>query len=152
MALRPYHKRRMPRPSLQPSILGESLFIDQRSEHRVLRSRDGRTAIAAAYFDGSPLPAGRRFGLRYEVLGAPTVVRAGGALDIRLRLTNSGKVPTSGWRLRARVVRAVPRYDGRPRRGPVVAGVRSPTGSGRANRSRSWSLGSGCRARPGAGS
>ena len=29
---------------------------------------------------------------------------------------------------------------------------RSPTGSGRASRSRSWSLGSGCRARPGAGS
>ena len=52
MALRPYHRRRMPRPSLQPSILGESLFIDQPSEHRVLSRRDGRAAIAAAYFDG----------------------------------------------------------------------------------------------------
>jgi N-acetylmuramoyl-L-alanine amidase len=129
MALRPYHKRRMPRPSLQPSILGESLFIDQRSEHRVLRSRVGRTAIAAAYFDGiARFLAWRRFALRYEVLGAPTVVRAGTELDIRLRLTNSGKVPTSGWRLRARVVRAVPRYDGRPRRGPVAAGVAIPDG------------------------
>jgi N-acetylmuramoyl-L-alanine amidase len=130
-ALRPYHRRKMPRPSLQPSMLGESLFIDQPSEHRVLARRSGRTAIAAAYFDGIARYLGwRKFGLRFEVLDAPTAVRAGGRVDVRLRLTNSGRVTTSGWRLRARIVKAVFRYDGRPRRGDVVAGGAIPDGIG----------------------
>jgi hypothetical protein len=39
-------------------------------------------------------------------------------------------VTTSGWRLRARIVKAVFRYDGRPRRGDVVAGGAIPDGIG----------------------
>ena len=41
-ALKPYHRVRMPRPSLQPTVLGESLFLDWPSEHRILTTRSGR--------------------------------------------------------------------------------------------------------------
>jgi hypothetical protein len=112
-------------------MLGESLFIDWPSEHRVLGRRDGRTTIAAAYFDGIARYLGwRRYGLRYQVLEAPATTPAGGRAAVRLRLTNSGRATSRGWRLRARVVRAVFRYDGRPRRGRVAASLAIPDGIG----------------------
>jgi N-acetylmuramoyl-L-alanine amidase len=128
-ALKPYHKRFMPRPSLQPSVLGESLFIDWPSEHRILGQRKGRTAIAAAYFDGiARYLAWRPYGLRYEVLEAPRKAVPGSTAAVRVRLTNTGHRSSSGWRLVARVVKKVPRYDGRPRRGTVVASKQLPDG------------------------
>ena len=47
-ALKPYHPVAMPRPSLQPSVLGESLFLDWPSEHRRLTTRAGRMQDIAA--------------------------------------------------------------------------------------------------------
>jgi hypothetical protein len=94
----------MPRPSLQPTVLGESLFIDRPSEHRILSRRSGRTAIAAAYFDGIARYLARRsYGLRYEVLEAPTTVSAGSETSVTVRLTNTGHVTSTSWRLLARV-------------------------------------------------
>jgi N-acetylmuramoyl-L-alanine amidase len=128
-ALTPYHPVRMPRPSLQPSVLGESLFLDRPSEHKVLTTRAGRTAIAAAYFDGiARYLAVRPYGLRYQVLGATRQASPGGETNVRVRLTNTGRRSSSGWRLVARVVEQVRRYDGRPRFGPVLARQRIPDG------------------------
>lgn len=130
-ALKPYHRVAMPRPSLQPSVLGESLFIDWPSESRILGRRSGRTAIAAAYFDGiARYLSWRRYGLHYEVVNVPRRAAPGSRIEARLRVTNSGHRVSSGWRLVARVVRAVPRYDGRPRRGKIVASTRVPNGLG----------------------
>jgi hypothetical protein len=130
-ALKPYHRRKMPRPSLQPSILGESLFLDRPVEHRVLARRSGRTAIAAGYFDGiARYLKGRRYGLHYEVLDAPRTVPSGTKTAVKLRITNSGHRVSSGWRVAARVVKARRRYDGRPRRGRVRRRVALPDGVG----------------------
>ena len=128
-ALKPYRPVAMPRPSLQPSVLGESLFIDWPSEHRILVRRSGRTAIAAAYFDGiARYLDWRPYGLRYEVLAAPDTVVAGAKSSVRVRLTNRGQRASASWKLVARVVPKVPRYDGRPKRGEVVAKVAIPDG------------------------
>jgi hypothetical protein len=128
-ALKPYQRVVMPRPSLQPSVLGESLFIDVSAEHRILGSRAGRGVVAAAYFDGiARYLAMRRYGLRYEVLEAPKRVAAGSRQTVRVRLTNTGDRPSAGWKLAARIVKTVPRYDGRPRRGSVVAKAPIPGG------------------------
>jgi len=128
-ALKPYHRTAMPRPSLQPSVLGESLFLDWPSEHRVLTSRSGRTAVAAAYFDGiARYLAWRPYGLRYKILDAPRTVAPGGTAAVRVRLTNRGQRTSSGWKLVARVAPKVARYDGRPKRGEVVARVAIPDG------------------------
>ncbi len=128
-ALKPYRPIAMPRPSLQPSVLGESLFIDWPSEHRILSRRSGRTVVAAGYFDGiARYLAWRPYGLRFEVLDAPRVVAAGSKTSTTVRLTNTGHRTSSGWKLVARVVPKVPRYDGRPRRGDIVARVPIPDG------------------------
>ena len=128
-ALKPYHRQAMPRPSLQPTVLGESLFIDWPSEHGILKTRKGRTTIAAAYFDGVALYLWKRpYGLRYEVLAASKSVVRGQAAAVRVRLTNTGHRTSSNWKLVARVVGKVARYDGRPRRGTVVAKVPIPDG------------------------
>lgn len=128
-ALKPFHPRAMPRPSLQPSVLGESLFMDRPPDSRVLSRRSGRTAIAAAYFDGiARYLAWRPYGLAYRVLSSPRSTAPSSAIPVELRLTNTGNRTSSGWRVTARVVRKVPRYDGRPRRGSVVASVAVPDG------------------------
>ncbi len=121
-ALRPFHKRLMPRPSLQPSILGESLFIDWPSERRLLSKRSGRTTIAAGYFDGiARYLAWRPFGLRYDVLEAPRRAPVGSTASVRVRLTNTGNRTIAGWKLVARVVTNRARYDGQPKRGSIDA-------------------------------
>ncbi len=128
-ALKPYHAMKMPRPSLQPSVLGESLFLDRPSEHRILTTRVGRTVVAAAYFDGiARYLAARPYGLRFEVLSATRQAAPGDRASVSVRLTNSGHRTSAGWKLVARVVKQVPRYDGRPRFGDVVAKVPVPDG------------------------
>jgi N-acetylmuramoyl-L-alanine amidase len=128
-ALKPYHRERMRRPSLQPSVLGESLFLDRPSEHRILSGRWGRNIIAAAYFDGVARYLGqRKYGLRYEVLEAPRVAIRGRRVGVNVRLTNTGHRTSKSWRLVARVAPKVFRYDGRPRRGAIVARVSVPDG------------------------
>ncbi len=128
-ALKPYGRKAMPRPSLQPSVLGESLFIDWPSEHRILGRHSGRSAVAASYFDGiADYLAWRPYGLRYQLLDVPATVPAGERVDVTVRLTNTGHRRSAGWRLVARVVPNVPRYDGRPTHGAVVAGIRIPDG------------------------
>lgn len=128
-ALKPYHPVAMPRPSLQPSVLGESLFLDWPSEHRLLTTGRGRTTLAAAYFDGiARYLAERPYGLRYEVLAAPRRATPGETAAVTVRLTNTGQRASADWKLVARVVKQVARYDGRPRSGDVVARVPIPDG------------------------
>lgn len=149
-ALKPYHRVRMPRPSLQPSVLGESLFLDWPSEYRLLTTRSGRQAVAAAYFDGvAHYLAQRPYGLRYEVLEAPRSTAAGATASVRLRVTNTGHRTSAGWTLVARVVRRVPRYDGRPRHGQIVRRLAIPDGLAPGRSTMVTLAGIPMRARPG---
>jgi hypothetical protein len=55
-------------------------------------------------------------------------VPLGTAAAVTVRITNRGRTTSSGWRIKARVVRSVLRYDGRPRRGRIAARVAIPDG------------------------
>lgn len=122
--VRPYSKK-MRRPALMPSIMTESLFMDQASELSILKRSRVRGELAVAYFEGiTEWLNSRAYGLRYEVLEATSGVAApGGPGAYRMRLTNSGARPSSGWLLRASVVPAVPFYDGSGQLGTVLGTV-----------------------------
>ena len=129
-SLRPANKAG-PRPALMPAILGESLYLDRPAERAKLRDPRVQTAIAAGYFDGiTRFLATRRFGIRYTQIQAPDHVAAGGHATVRLRIRNTGNVPSSGWHLQARVVRHVPVFDGSGARGKLVGSISLPDGIG----------------------
>ena len=129
---RPFDAKAMPRPALMPSILVESMFMDQPPELATLARRAVRTALAAAYFDGiTTFLATRDFGLRYELLEVPTTALAGTPARARVSLTNRGNTTSAGWTLQARVVPAVPAvpyYYAKPARGTLIRSLPLPDG------------------------
>ncbi|MEO7117836.1 MAG: N-acetylmuramoyl-L-alanine amidase, partial [Candidatus Limnocylindrales bacterium] len=128
-AVRPYSASNWPRPSLQPTMLGESLFGDSVPEGRFLQTAAVRQAIAVAYYDGlARWFASRTYGVRYEMLEAPSAAAAGSAVDYRVRLTNNGNSVSDGWTLEARSVPAVPLYDGSGLAGDLRGSVAVPDG------------------------
>lgn len=130
-SMRPYKKVVMPRPDLMPSVLVELLFMDHPNELKELTTPAVRNALATAYFDGIVTwLAKRAFGLRYDVLSAPTTVQTGSTADYGMQLTNRGNTASSGWILEARMVSQVPGqpYDGSPVRGTLIAQTPIPDG------------------------
>jgi len=112
------------RPSLMPSVLGESLFVDQPGDRRRLASSSVRTAIAAAYYDGVVAwLRERRLAAHYSRLAAPSTVAAGGTAAVGVRVRATGRQALAGWRLEARLVPAVPVLDGSGARGRLVGSV-----------------------------
>ena len=113
-----------PRPSLMPAILGESLYLDGRAERHRLSSARVRTAIAAAYYDGVVAwLAQRSIAARWSGMTAPSSVQPRGSATVRVRVTATGHQALTGWRLEARVARAVPVLDGTGAPGRLVGSV-----------------------------
>jgi N-acetylmuramoyl-L-alanine amidase len=128
-ALRPYHVKVMPRPSLMPSILVESLFMDHKNELAVLSKTKARAALASSYYDGIvQWLAKRPYGLRYDVLEATSEALKGTTADYRMRLTNRGNTTSSGWVLEARQASTAGPYDATPTRGLRLATTPVPDG------------------------
>jgi len=127
--VRPYG-RKMRRPALMPSVMTESLFMDHPNELRILKKPKVRGELAVAFFEGITRWLDERaFGLRYEILESDHgEVLPGVLADYRLGLTNSGNRTSSGWRLRASVVPAVPLYDGSEQVGTVLGSAPIPDG------------------------
>ncbi|MEZ4596114.1 MAG: N-acetylmuramoyl-L-alanine amidase [Chloroflexota bacterium] len=112
------------RPSLMPAVLGESLFVDGPGDRRRLRSSTVRTAIAAAYYDGVVAwLRSRPLAAHYSRLDAPASVEAGASAAVAARVRATGRRALRGWRLEARVVRAVAVLDGSGARGRLVGSV-----------------------------
>lgn len=128
--MRPYEEPIITRPALLPSVLVESLFMDQPNELAVLVQPRVRQALAVAYFDGiSRYLNARRFGLRYQPVSAPTSVdTAQGTARYDVTVTNRGQVRSLGWTMQLRYVPRVPFYDGSPNRGKLLAAARIPDG------------------------
>jgi N-acetylmuramoyl-L-alanine amidase len=119
----------MPRPAMMPSVLVESLFMSNRTELQVLVRPAVLTAIAGAYYDGIARWLNHRdYGLRYDLSSVPTSAPAGGSAAVDMHLTNRGNRSSQGWVLQARIVPAVPYYDGSPVRGTLVATTALPDG------------------------
>lgn len=128
--MHPYHLPDYPRPTLMPSFMAESLFIDVPAEAVKVRDPAVRTAIAAAYFQGiAEWLNTREYGLHYDVIAAPTGPVAPGAhFELGTDLTNSGKAASAGWSLEARAIPAVTLYDGSGAEGTLLATTPLPDG------------------------
>ncbi len=113
-----------PRPGLMPTVLGESLFIDQPGDRGRLASATVRTAIAAGYYEGVMRWLDRRgLAARYTDVAVPASVGVGAAAEVRVRIRATGRRALAGWRLEARLVRAVPVLDGSGAIGRLVGSV-----------------------------
>jgi hypothetical protein len=110
-----------------PAILGESLYIDHPGDRARLVSPTVRTAIATAYYEGViAWLRERRLGVRYSRLATPATATAGSRSRVAVRLRATGRDALVGWRLEARLVRAVPVLDGSGAHGRLVGSVRVP--------------------------
>jgi hypothetical protein len=119
----------LPRPTLMATILTESLFVNDPVERDLLRRSDVREAIAIALYLGvAEYLNTRDYGIRYELVSGPTSLAPGGSADYRLRITNTGNLPSSGWQLRLGSVSSVPHYDGSGAIGDLVGSVAIPNG------------------------
>jgi N-acetylmuramoyl-L-alanine amidase len=111
--LSPYDRPIWPRPSLMPTVMTETLYISDPVEAALLQRDDVRQAIAEGIYRGiADFLGARDYGIRYELLDAPTDVPAGGTSDYQVEVTNTGNLPSAGWQLQLHSVPAVPRYDG----------------------------------------
>jgi N-acetylmuramoyl-L-alanine amidase len=127
--LSPYDRPIWPRPSLMPTVMTETLYISDPVEAALLKRDDVRQAIAEGMYRGiADYLATRPYGIRYELLDAPSTLPVGGTADYRLRVTNTGNQPSAGWRLQLHRVRAVPRYDGSDAIGDLVGSAVIPDG------------------------
>lgn len=127
--LRPYTADFVPRPTLMPAILGESLYMDRPAEVDLLKRPEVRNSIAVGYFNAIARYLSKRpYGMRYEALAVPETVTAGEAMDVQVGLTNRGNATSAGWRLELRYVPAVPLYDGSPEPGTILAAALVPDG------------------------
>lgn len=126
----PYDPPYLPRPTLMPSVLSESLYLSNPSELDVLERADVRTSLAAAiYIALADYLNARDLGIGYEQLGGPSpTVVAGSNVTYRLRVTNRGNAPSNGWTLQLGSVAGVPIYDGSGQLGSLVGSVVVPNG------------------------
>lgn len=121
----------LPRPTQMPTLLTESLYISNPVERELLRREDVREALAIAFYMGiAEYLATRDYGVRYELVGAPTAVAAGGAADYQVKVTNTGNLTSAGWQLQLHSVVAVPFYDGSEAIGDPMGAVAIPDGLG----------------------
>lgn len=120
----------LPRPVLMPSVLTESLFMQDPIEFALLSREDVRLALAASYYLAiAEYINARPLGIGYKLLDGPSPsVSVGSSLSYRLRVTNRGNEASSGWQLQLRNVPAVPVYDGSGQAGVLMGEVQVPDG------------------------
>lgn len=120
----------LPRPVLMPSVLAESLFVNNDIELELLKRSDVRIALAAAFYVGiAEWLNTREYGSAYELADGPAGgVTAGEAISYSIRVTNRGNTASDGWRLELRHVAAAPLYDGSPDPGTLLGQAAVPDG------------------------
>lgn len=126
----PYDPPYLPRPTLMPSVLSESLYLSNPAELEALKRADVRTSLAAAiYIAIARYLNARPLGIGYELLDGPdSPVTAGSQLSYEVRVTNHGNTASEGWTLELRNVPQVPVYDGSGQRGTLIGSLAVPDG------------------------
>lgn len=126
----PYSETFLPRPSQMPTLLTESLFVNNDIELELLKRASVRQALAIAFYIGiAEYLNSRDYGVGYEVVAQPTTaIRSGRSADYTIRLTNRGNRPSSGWVLDLNAVPAVPYYDGSGTPGHLLGSQPVPDG------------------------
>lgn len=125
--LAPYAPPRLPRPTLMPGILGESLFLSHPFELSLLKLPEVRQSIAVAYYNavaeylaGRPDAAGYRGSLSTEL------ARPGEAMSASVKVTARGMSSAAGWTLDLHAVPAAVLYDGSGSRGEPLGSMPLP--------------------------
>lgn len=126
----PYDPPYLPRPSLMPSVLSESLFVSNAAELEALKRPEVQLSLAAAMYIGlANWLNSRDFGIGYELLTGPaSPVAPGSAVTYQLRVTNRGNLVSSGWNLELHSVPAVAVYDGSGQLGSLIGSIAVPDG------------------------
>jgi hypothetical protein len=126
----PYDPPFLPRSTMMPSVLSESLFVTNDAELDALRRPEIRTSLAAAIYIGlAKWLNTRALGIGYELVSGPgSSVAAGSPAPYTIRVTNRGNAASSGWRLRLHNVPFVPVYDGSGQLGTLMGSVAVPDG------------------------
>lgn len=119
-----------PRPVMMPSVLSESLFVNNDLEFELLKRADVRLALASSFYLAmAEYLSNRQLGIGYELLNGPDQpVTAGSQVSYGIRVTNRGNTPSSGWTLELHDVPAVPLYDGSGQLGNFMGSVVVPDG------------------------
>lgn len=122
----------LPRPTLMPSVLTESLFVNNDIEFALLKRDDVQISLAASFYLGMAEWFNTRdYGTGYQTIGdQPTDSTVNGALTYHVRLTNRGNTPSNGWTLVLGTVPAVQLYDGSGAHGTPVGSIAIPDGLG----------------------
>jgi N-acetylmuramoyl-L-alanine amidase len=126
----PYDPPFLPRAALMTSVLSESLYVSNPADREALKRDDVRTSIAAGIYVGvARWLNSRQLGIGYELVsGPPPTVDAESAVSYKVRVTNRGNAPSSGWSLQLRSVPGVPLYDGSGALGTLVGSAPVPDG------------------------
>jgi N-acetylmuramoyl-L-alanine amidase len=120
----------LPRPTLMPSVLMESLFLNNDIEFALLQRPDVQVALAASMYLGmADWLNSRPYGIGYELAATPPVSAAGGdPLSYTVRVTNRGNVASHGWTLSLGTVSKVQLYDGSGSYGTEIGEAAIPDG------------------------
>jgi N-acetylmuramoyl-L-alanine amidase len=126
----PHSPPRNPRPSLMPTLLTESLYVDNSIEVALLQRAAVRQALATSFYVGIANYLNTRdYGIRYRLLREPSgAVARGSKVRYVVRVTNRGNRRSSGWVLQLRAVRQAPFHNGSERLGKVIGSKRIPNG------------------------
>ena len=126
----PYDPPYLPRPTLMPSVLSESLYLSNPAELEALKRADVRLSLAAAiYISIAEYLNARQLGIRFGLLHGPnSPVATGSPVSYGIRVTNRGNAPSSGWTLQLHSVPAVQLYDGSGQLGDFMGSVAVPDG------------------------
>ena len=125
----PYDPPFLPRPTLMPSVLSESLYLSNPPELDALKRADVRTSLAAAIYLGIAEHLNtRELGIGYQLMSGPSSSVAGAQTSYRVRVTNRGNNASSDWTLELHNVPGVPVYDGSGQLGDFMGSVAVPDG------------------------
>jgi hypothetical protein len=103
--------------------------VSNEIERNLLIKGAVREAIAIAMYMGlRDYFAQRDYGIRYELVGAPSTVAPSGPADYQVKVTNTGNLTSAGWKLQLHSVVAVPFYDGSEAIGELMGAVNIPDG------------------------
>lgn len=125
--LAPYALPRLPRATLMPGILGESLFLSHPFELSLLKKPEVRQSIAVAYYNAlAKYFAGRPEAAGYEGSLSVDRVVGGEALVATVEIRSRGMSPARGWSLDLHAVPGVAFYDGSGRRDERLGSLELP--------------------------
>jgi len=117
----------VPRPTLMPGVLAESLFVSHPTELALLQRPDVRGAIAEAYYDAiARYLAVRPAAVGYHAASGPDAIGITESATYDLRVRNRGTETGEGWTLQVSAAPAVPLYDGSTDPGDAWALLRLP--------------------------